>query len=262
MDAISYVINTITKRIPRKVLEIAFDDTNNSFFSTQQGESLESRIESKYLREIFIPDLNLAYGTRSRIPVAKAEVTHRDANSIALHFSDEALEGLSIVSVYNVLQNYAGGPQRTTGTMESVNRLAGAGSRTLPNIANPQTRIVGNNTVLITDKGMVDVDWYIDVMLSNDPNLNNIDARIYPVLAKTALEGCKGYIHNEIIVNLNGSALMGGQELGVVSEIVEGYSDAYELYDELKEEELMGALVNADPLLQESIIKAQFLPLL
>jgi len=227
MNAIDHILRHILRdpMLDRQVLDLAFGDDNQEFFSKFNATSLESQIESKVIRAQLLKDLDLVRGTRTTVRVSTAKKVYRDTESVAYHFTKEALGGLDIVSVYSLFNGLTGMPGEYSPSAVS----SPGGMRK----ANSYTRVLPGNVVLITKKDLIDRDFHLELMLSNDPNLAHIEPAYIPVLSKAAILLTKMLVFNELSLELNEGGLMGGMELGKLSSIVDSFESAaedYELY--------------------------------
>lgn len=90
------------------------------------------------------------------------------------------------------------------------------------------------------------VDWILTCRLAYDKEFTNLNTRALRTLAQLTVLAVKSFIYTKLIVQIDAQYLEGGQEMGIVKDIVSSYSDTYQQYQEtlLK---FHGRSVHADP---------------
>ena len=246
MSAIQSMIRAITREVDRQALILTFTDDRQEFYSSFNVKPLEAELEAQVIRGQLMPDLDISRGTRTTLPLDKGIVTYEDEESIAYHFKKEILRGRDIVTVYNS-QNGSFGPPMASkgGRRKSIH----------------ETLVYPNNCLLISRLSLMDDLKQVEVMVSNDHNLNNIQRPYWEVLNKAAVILTKAMMFTLMDITLNGSALMGGEELGKLATTIESYSDQWEIYHDYRDT-VTSSLVLNDTEAHNNYIALQLLPTL
>ena len=90
------------------------------------------------------------------------------------------------------------------------------------------------------------IDWILRCRLAYDREMTNLNTRAIRTFAELCTIAVKAYIYTKLIVQIDAQYLEGGQEMGVVKDIVSSYSDAYQQYQE-KLLKFHGTSVHLDP---------------
>lgn len=90
------------------------------------------------------------------------------------------------------------------------------------------------------------VDWILECRLAYDKEMTNLNTRAIRPFVALCVAAVKAYIYTKLIVQIDNQYLSGGQELGVVKEIVQSYSGALDDYQE-KLRKFHGGAVCMDP---------------
>ena len=76
------------------------------------------------------------------------------------------------------------------------------------------------------------VDWILTCRLAYDKEFTNLNTRALRTLAQLTVLAVKSFIYTKLIVQIDAQYLEGGQEMGIVKDIVSSYADAYQQYQE------------------------------
>ena len=248
MNAIDTMIRAITAEIPQQLLIKGLFTQNSSYTIN----SVDSLIKDKIIREHYIPDMDISYGTNTFLSMQDAQVTYDDGRSQAYHYSQEKLGGLDIVSCHGVYTNLEKG--FITHNQRQYN------ASLLPNT---DVSIVAANTVLVSGGNFFASrisNTALYVVLSNDAELRNINPRWYETLAIGAVLVAKRFLYNELAIRANMSSLYKGGELGMFNEILSNYADAAEQYTEFKHLRLTKSLLMNDRTAYTKHIRGQLSP--
>ena len=69
-------------------------------------------------------------------------------------------------------------------------------------------------------------------LLANDENFSHLQIRSIPYFTRLCELATKAYIYNEYTIKMDKGRIEGGAEIGRFREIVDGYADAEEMYQE------------------------------
>jgi len=263
MDAITKAVYEIKFQIPKDILNLAFVNRYNYY--TAEMISLDKLIIDNVINAKVLPDLNIIRGERLSIPLEQCEVTKVSPDQFrwetVIKVPPKLLNGRNIISPLSVVLDYgpqnSGLPTRTLQLAEAVVNTYDAPT----GFSTTDLELIGNNTVLVHENLPV-VMGYLNVMIENDRNMNNLNPRFYLHFAKLCVLATKAYIHNTLIVDLNKGLLLGGHELNVIKDIVDSYQDAIEQYEEYLRTKMAKVLLINDDKAYSRLVKMQVNPYL
>lgn len=232
---IDYLIKSIRNQIPPQVLDYAFKPVN-SF--NQISPNIDFLIREKVIDGRLLLDCNVIAGIESYVDLSLAHIKDYPGGTLVI-IPPSATQGKSITSVLS-LSFSMGSYYMTNSGNEIVNAVDGITQMTAARIA-----LVGPNTVYI-EGGLISTMRYLKCVLENDSELQNISDRSLPLLAKMAVLACKAYIYNQNVIRVEEKAIVQGIELGKISDIINEYIDANEMYEELMNTKLKKVLILND----------------
>lgn len=240
MNIISKALNEISYRIPNQILKEVFTDKTYRWRDTPI--SIEDQITNKVIRPRVMIDCNLVGGTEAFIPLEGVEGEMIDNFTTVYRISKDKTQNRSIMSVLSVsfttqsLASAAGALSGINPNSVSPQGLAGMAMMDsfspIPMTSTARVTLIGENTIMIRDTSPVISSAYLRCILGNDENLANIQMRAIQPFCKLVELAVKSFIYNESIIKIGMAQLSGGQDLGKYKEIVEGYADSEELYQE------------------------------
>ena len=101
----------------------------------------------------------------------------------------------------------------------------------VPIVSTANVTLIGENTVLVKDNIHLPGNMYLRCVLEADSEFSHLAPASVLAFSKLVEYATKAYIYNNLIVEIDYAELSGGMALGRLKEIVEGYSDANELYE-------------------------------
>lgn len=262
MTPISKAISEIKFSIPRDVLNKVFVNASAYYRS---GTSIEQQIEYKVIRPRVLVDCNIAGGQQVAINLSglpKERAGDQTNVGTIVHIPKTRTEGKSIISVLSVVfvnsaiaAGYMGMAQPGMASMTSLDSTAlssaAAGLMSsadrIPWTETSRVELIAENTIIVRDNLMLPDNCSARCILENDENLSNISLRMYPLFSQLVTEAVKAYIYNETIVELDKGQLYYGQDLGVIKDIISGYSDANQNYLDLLAKKWTRAAAWNDP---------------
>lgn len=240
MNIISKALNEVSYRIPNQILKEVFTERNYRWRETPI--TIEEQITNKVIRPRVLVDCNLVGGTEAFIPLEGLECELIDNFTVVYRIPKDKTQGRSITSVLSVsftTQSLASAQGAMSGlNPNSVTAPGLAGMAMMdsfspiPLTSTARVTLIAENTIMIRDTSPIISSAFIRCILSNDENLANMQMRVIPDFCKLVELAVKSYIYNESIIKIGMAQLSGGMDLGKYKEIVEGYSEAEELYQE------------------------------
>lgn len=257
MNVIAKAVDDIKRKVPKQILSkvfIPYDPYGRTF----QSFSLDEQIIENVIKARVLVDCNIIGGTEVLVSLEGLPVDNVNVNMLAVHIPKERTQGRSITSALSVVFVNAAASSSVYGANTGMS--ANGCSSTLLSAANgllksfdsiPTTstariQLIAENTILVKEMSMLPGNCYLRCMLSNDEELSNIPMRAYMYFSKLVELAVKSYIYNELIIGIDMGQLEGGAMIGVFKDIVQGYSDAEELYQDYLINTMQGVLFTSD----------------
>lgn len=268
MDIIRNATAEVKRRINKHILDKAFVKRDFTYRFTNQS-NIDDQILNVVIRPRVLVDCNIVGGVSALIPLDGLPVDKPNNYITIIHIPKSRTNGKSIISVSNVnyydlgvsgLYGGAAGYGYNT-TLSSNENTAAMNSAMgimasldhIPITSTSDAFLIAENTIKITDVFTMPANAILRCVLENDEGLNNIQPRSYHDFFQLVEFAVKAYIYNELIVDLDMGELQGGQQLGIFKQIIEGYADAEQNYqDKLKAWRAI-SLMNDTPAFQRFI---------
>ena len=250
MDIIRNSIAEVKRRINKHVLDKAFIKRDFSYRFTNQS-SVDDQILTMVIRPRVLVDCNIVGGVMALIPLDGLPVDKPNHVTTIIHIPKTRTNNKSIISVSNVnyydlgvsgLYSGAAGygynssidMGENTAAMNAALGIMASLDR-IPITSTSDAQLVAENTIMIKDVFAMPPSAVLRCTLENDDQLSNIQPRSYHDFFQLVEFAVKAHIYNELIVDIDMGELQGGQTLGIFKQIVEGYADAEQNYqDKLK----------------------------
>lgn len=266
MNAIQYALSNLRHQIPEPVLQLAFSPTsivqpsvrwnqNNAFYS------IDAMIREKVIDGRVNMDCDLVGGMQIAVDLRGIPYEQFDLSTRVFRIPYEKTAGLRIVSVQslNYLQfhgipsyNSGGGNQLLGAAMDLYKAVAN-----MPIVSTANCQIIGDNTVMAKDNVQHLSDQLaLTCVVENDSQMANLNPGIFPLYARMVELAVKAYIHTNCMIPMDQGVLHGGMSLGRISDIVDGYGDANEMYRELFQTQWKRASFTNDRPRMNSFIKS------
>lgn len=95
----------------------------------------------------------------------------------------------------------------------------------------PEAYLVAPNVIFLPINP-VNRNCHLRCTIENDPNLGNYSQKAMFDISELVILATKGYIYNKLMLGTTITANTGGNVDGRIREIIDSYSDAWELYRE------------------------------
>ena len=245
MSAINKAISDIMYQIPVEVLTLAFMPKKDIW--NKAPVSLESHIKDKVICKRLLVDCNIVGGRIAMVPLMGIRPIFTAPFTTVFQIPKIRTQGVDVLSAlsvnyypYSVSGNMFGSSLYTSSLYKNVSNVTSVGQRiadsysNLPVISSASCDLVGPNTIAVRDnyRQMLTYAFYLRCILENDKELNNINPRSWVKFSRLCVLATKSYIYNNTVVDMDKAQLYGGQELGIIKDIIDGYSDAEEQYQE------------------------------
>ena len=216
-NAIGYSVERILREIPAEVLHQAFGASRWEF--QYNRSSLEACIRSEIIEKIVMVDCNIVGGEVITIPLVNAGWTYLEHGvridiPLSLSYGRRISSVLSLEMVNRGMEPYqiSEGVPGATGT--------------------PEIFLVGPNTVFVP-VNPYNQNSHLRCTIENDANLGNFNQKALLDFGDLAVAATKGYVYNKLAINISITANTGGMVDGRLREVIDSYSDAFEIYREI-----------------------------
>lgn len=237
MGPIDRAITELRFRIPPRVLDAVFVRKQVRWRAVPQ--SFEQSVLEAVVRPRVLVDCNLVGGTHATISLEGLACDTIDIGTYVYRIPKDRTQGRSIVSVLNLSFASPMNPLAYGGVQYgNISTALTAGQAVMdvhaaaPYTSTARCSLIGENVVLIRDAAQPTALSCLRVILGNDENLSHIKMRSYRHFSKLVELAVKSYIYNEYILEMDMAELVGGQALGRFKEVIDGYADSEELYQE------------------------------
>lgn len=233
MNAVDDTIRNLKYSIPLEILEIAFLEYADV---THRTISLDERIKNTIIIGRVIRDCSQAEGVQVNIDVNRCYVTQLEKGEYIIDVPKELTGGRSITNVLSITSNVyytnLGGLSPYSNSLTTyANKMANnIGTANFQQTA--RAELIGDNIIYINDPMIIVNRSSIRANVEYDQNLTNLHPTIMPVFNKLVVLATQSYIHNKLKINLDKGYIYAGYDLSVIREIVDGYSDAEQMYQE------------------------------
>lgn len=237
MQLFSKCLDDLKFKIPRPILEAVFIRRNFNWRDTHNN--IDALIMSAVIRPRIFVDCNLVGGTEATIDLSNVPRERISDYQTVYHIPKIKTQNRSIMSVLNVtygdpsrISNYGLGATIGNSTMLRAAQGVMNAMGSIPVTSSANAQIIAENTVLVRDTVLLPANMYLRCILANDENFSHIQPKSYRYFSKLVEYAVKAYIYNEYVVYMDSGELEGGQNLGIFKEIISGYADANELYED------------------------------
>lgn len=251
MNIIQKALSDLHYTIPPEVLEMAFMDRQ----AIQLGlaVSLEHRIREKVIDARVIPDCNLRGGKQLEVPLDGLRTQTHQNGMVVYHIPKDRTDGCAITSVLSLTYGGHGAFNALSGRgyfnhrSDLMSAAAGlvSSSEESPNLSTTAVQLIGENIVLVKSPTPLPGNAYLRCNVEHDAALSNIAPASWPVFSNLVVYAVKAYIYIHKRVMMDQGYLHGGMNLGALSDFVDEYADANELYQELLREK-WGSVTHAN----------------
>lgn len=254
INAITHMLENIHANIPEEILDLAFNLKGDA-------RSLDQAILDEIVQNRILPDVSAIAGQYKEIvldpkwastsTIEAFNYDHHVVPYVVYTIPPEYREHRRIVAVMELGLPY--GSHSSLAMMGGMGRACQYMGVTAGTYAEGALNgITGNNNLLMPTPILLDgsrvkltpmefgmlqsYSMVLKCRLEYDPDFTNLTPDAVIQLSKLGVTAAKAYVYNKLIIKLDQGAIMSGQEIGKIREIVESYSDQQERYDVLREE--------------------------
>jgi hypothetical protein len=220
MNNIQYMIDKIKDRIPIEILNLGFlpKPRFNVIPTTMEDELKKKIIVGKVLR-----DCNLFGGIETYIDVSNCKMEYVDTGMV-IYVGFAPTGGRRIVSALSL-----GFASIMTGS--NAPTIASAVSNPFV-LSDARLELIGENIIY--------VDGYLGTrfttlkcVMNRDDDFGSIPQRAIPMLGDLSVYATETYLYTNLKIRLASGEIVQGVDMGVIKDLVDEYSGAYDIYSDL-----------------------------
>jgi hypothetical protein len=239
MNPIIKAVDEVSFRIPKEILQAVF--TAQTYHWRETPPSIDEQIISLVVRPRVMVDCDLVGGTEAIVYLDTVPSQMVDQFVTVYHIPKDKTQGRSITAVLSVgfgSSSLFGRMSAGAANPASLSPLTVAGQAMMdamspvPMVSTARCEIIAENTISVRDSVPPVPNSYVRVLVANDKNMSHLQLRSYPAFSKLVELAVKSYIFKELAVKMDQAYLSGGQVLGRFKEIVDGYQDAEDSYQD------------------------------
>lgn len=229
MTPIEYALDLISNTIPQQLLTLAFKPSQT--YGYRDSRSLEEHISEHVIYGIIMPDCNLFGGQEVRIKLSEASISQHESGYL-IRVPPRLTQGRKIISLLHIdgisRNGYTGPSYGTAPTAaEHLTEVSTFDGGTHIN----SLHITGTNTIFCTEY-LNFGQLMLTCVIENDENMSNLGRRAVATFGDLSVLACKMFIYNKLAIAIGDGASNGGSINSKTREILDSYSDAYQLYRE------------------------------
>lgn len=237
MDPINKALEEVENTIPPHILRYAFIGNSNVY--SRIPVNLQSLIRDKVIGHRVIPDCNINGGVRDMVKLTGLPFRQTEEGYRIYSISKSLTGGRSIINPLSVGNSHYittvqdGGVAQGASLGALTNRITNANLNMLP-FHTTDVRCVGENLILVEDIwDDLGADAWLWAVMSNDDMMSTLPMRSWNVFEDLVVLATKAWIFNNTIVDMDSGVIEMGMEVGRFREVIDGYSDANEMYREM-----------------------------
>lgn len=259
MGAIQKAIQEVKFAIPEEILNEIF--LKREFGRTPLPVSLDTMIREKVIDARVMVDCNLLGGTQVELPLASVQPMQVDNYKTIYQIPMSLTQNRVISKVLSLtmanstmLNSSYMGVEGYSQILEAAKGMM-ASQAGIPIVSTAYIRLIAENTVLVSDYMSLPRTAFLRCFLENDNEYSQLNPMTYPHFSQLVELAVKAYIYNKGRIQVGMGQLVGGMELGVFRETIDGYSDANEMYKTYIKEVWTKVMIMDDPRSKERMLR-------
>jgi hypothetical protein len=263
MDAIAKAISEIKFTIPREVLNAVFLQRMLDY--RQTPSNIDNEILATVLRPRVLVDCDLIGGLEIYVPLNNVPMVQANLYTFVYRIPKSLTQNRSITQVLNVTYNdptnlSTFGSTSTSQTSIAMQVAQGVqdAQGSIPMTSTADVQLIGDNVVMVKDMLVIPVYSYLRCRIGNDERMNHLQPGSYLAFAKACQMAVKSYIYNYLVIQMGAGQLQAGQLLAQFADVVNGYNDAEQTYEDYRKQVLQKVLFQNDKETAMRMLKLQF----
>ncbi len=237
MGAVEYALSYILETVDETVLELALREKHRTINNVI---TLEEKIRTQIIISKVLKDVKVLSGIRKTISLEKCRVKQMtDSFDYIIEVPNNVLSGRDIVSASSISLSGPSGRNATSGNsmLDVGNRLLDSYAAS-PVIEVARLELIGRNIILVSTSGNESnlTSGYLECNLASGNNMSHLHPRSHRDFAKLCRRATESKVYNRLYSKLDEGYIKGGHNISRIKDIVDGFSDAEDQYDELLSE--------------------------
>lgn len=251
MSAIDKAIQDVRFAIPTEVLNEVF--LKKEFGRSPLPVSLETMIREKVIEPRVMADCKLLGGTQVELPLDSVRPEPIEHNKIVYRIPKALTQNRTISRVLSITIGRASSINGAFMGMQGYSQILAAANgmmsaqASIPIVSTAYVRLIAENTILVGDYLTLPQSAYLRCYLEADDEYSQLNPTTYPHFSQLVELAIKAYIYANAIIPIGQAQLSGGMELGRFREIVDSYSDSYQMYKDFIVEKWTKVMLMDDP---------------
>jgi len=261
MNFRNYAVNFVNRYVPRAVAALIMDRRDFD----DRNMSLLQKIDIRALEPTLFLDMNMVRGVELEIPLDDITPITISDNVLLYKIPSNLRNGRNIISALELSEKTfdrtgLGNPQLNNiqkTPIVAADYMAASMSEATP-VSTAQLEKISHDEVIVYENINMVMGKSIRVLVSYSENFTEIHPAYYPKIAEIGLHAYKAYLYNEGVVRVAQSGLYNGQELSIIENIINEYSDSYQTYLEELNNTLPKQLFMTDERAMDRLMKHTF----
>lgn len=237
MNPITRAVSDLRFRMPPTILETAFVKRAQRW--REAPKNLDQCIMESVIKPRVLVDCNLVGGVEANIPLEGVPSERAEDNTVVYRIPKKLTQNRSILSVLEVsfvsptnYPAYGVASNVNNSTMLQAGQAVMDAHGMLPSVSTARCSLIGENVVMIRDTQVLPPTANLKCILANDETLSHIQMTSWRPFCKLVELAVKSYIYNEYIIQMDQAQLEGGVALGRFKDVIDGWADCEELYQD------------------------------
>lgn len=240
LNPITRAVAEIHFRVPKEILNEVFKPLNYNWRLTVIN--IDEQIINQVIKPRVMVDCDLVGGTEVLVPLIGVPSHSENNYTTIFHIPKSMTQGRSITSVLSysymsaalasVLNNNMNMPDcgRSALVLTGQAMFDSFNLATMPSSA--RVDLIAENTIMVKDTNNTSGTGVLRCVVSNDENFSNLQIRSIPYFVKLCELAVKSYIFNKYAIYMDEGTVKGGYQIGRFKEIIDGYADSEQMYQE------------------------------
>ena len=225
MQTLQYFAKAVTDSIPIELLNLALLREANNHYRLPQN--LDTLIKHRIAPRV-IMDMNISRGLSIKFNIGDCEVSSYQDNFTLIKVPEHILQGRDLISITSLLASTTLPQISNNPTGMMLDHLAGQ----MHGYANNNIETVSRNEFFIY-KEYAQLHGMIEATVSFSKDLKEINPRYYMKFSEIVIKAAEAYIYKTLIVKMGEGSIYYGQELPIISSMINGFSESNKEYMEL-----------------------------
>lgn len=219
---------TLTRKIkagiPIGILNLALKD----FKRYRASVNIDTLIENNILNDMY-DDMNLLGGVSFNIPISDFNITFSSEDEAVLELKDDVYPNRKITTVTEIIAGHISPTTNAIG--RPVDMLARSVGPRIYGSFDTGVELLSDREIYISTDIRAMVHGTIVCYLSYGSTMSEIGPKYHLAFAKLAVMKAKAWIYNKLIIKISEGKIHHGHSLPVISDIVRGYENFVEDYE-------------------------------